>query len=66
MADEKMSEPDSTEIQKHYRQKAKDCKDRLPADLPVEKQSCSECGTKLHIMGKEIRRELKLIPVLAG
>lgn len=74
MADEKMPEPDLTEIQKHYRQKAKDRKDRLPADLPVEvvehflpeeKQSCSECGTKLHIMGKEIHRELKIIPAQA-
>ena len=46
-------------------------KDRLPPDLPVEvvehflpkeEQSCPECGEGLHIMGKEIRREFKLIP----
>jgi hypothetical protein len=33
--------------------------------LPEDEQSCPECGSKLHIMGKEIRRELKLIPAKA-
>jgi transposase len=73
-ADKRIAEPELTEIQKHYRQKAKESKEKLPADLPVEvvehflpedEQTCPECDSKLHIMGKEIRRELKLIPVQA-
>ena len=62
------------EIQRHYRQKARENKERLPSDLPVEtvehflseeEQSCPECSSPLHIMGKDIRRELKLIPAKA-
>lgn len=30
--------------------------------LPEDEQNCSECGEKLHVMGKEIRKELKIIP----
>jgi len=73
-ADLKTQEPDLTEIQKHYRKKAKENPERLPADLPVEvveyillpeEQSCPECGSGLHVMGKDIRRELKIIPAKA-
>lgn len=73
-ADEAPPESEITEIQKHYRKKARQSKDRLPADLPVEiiehrlpneEQDCPECGHSLHIMGKEIREELKLIPAKA-
>lgn len=68
------AEPELTVVEKHYRKKAAGNKDRLPPDLPVEtiehflsekEQSCSECGEALHIMGKQIRRELKLIPAKA-
>jgi transposase len=70
-ADQKVAEPELREVQSHYRRKAKESKDRLPADLPVEvvehflpeaEQACPECGSELHIMGKETRREFKLIP----
>ena len=73
-ADVRIPEPELMEIQRHYRQKAKENKERLPADLPVEtvehflpeeEQSCPECSSPLHIMGKDIRRELKLIPAKA-
>jgi transposase len=68
------AEPELTVVEKHYRRKAAECKDRLPPDLPVEimehalseeEQVCPECGEALHVMGKEIRRELKLIPAKA-
>ena len=73
-ADAQFPEPELTEIQRHYRQKTKESKERLPVDLPVEvvehflpeeEQSCPECNSSLHIMGKDIRRELKLIPAKA-
>ncbi len=72
LADEKEPEPKLAEVQSHYRKAAKQSKDRLPADLPVEvvehfleEDACPACQGKLHIMGKEIRRELKLIPAQA-
>lgn len=70
-ADEKTAEPELIEIEKHYRKKARESEGRLPPDLPVEvvehflpveEQICPECGEVLHIMGKDTRRELKLIP----
>lgn len=33
--------------------------------LPAEEQLCSECGGDLHVMGHEVRRELKIIPAQA-
>ncbi|WP_110463427.1 IS66 family transposase zinc-finger binding domain-containing protein [Ruminiclostridium sufflavum] len=33
--------------------------------LPKDKQICPECGEALHVMGRDIRRELKLIPAKA-
>jgi transposase len=73
-ANQKIAEPELTEVQNHYRRKTKKSKDRLPENLPVEvvehflpedEQACPECGSNLHIMGKEVRRELKLIPAKA-
>lgn len=70
-ANEKATEPELVEIEKHYRKKAHESDGRLPLDLPVEvvehflsaeESLCPECGEHLHIMGKEIRRELKIIP----
>ena len=73
-ADEKEPEMEVAEIQKYYRKARRQNRDRLPADLPVEivehtlpdnQQDCPACGNKLHVMGKEIREELKLIPAKA-
>lgn len=41
--------------------------ENLPVDivtysLPPEEQACSSCGNDLHVMKKEIRRELQIIP----
>jgi transposase len=73
-ADTRSSEPELAVIEKHYRRKAAESKDRLPPDLPVEvvehtlpeeELVCPECGKALHVMGRETRRELKLIPAQA-
>lgn len=73
-ADSKLPEPALTAVQTHYRKAAKESPERLPADLPVEvvehrlpaeEQVCMTCNCALHVMGKEIRRELKLIPAQA-
>jgi len=73
-ADVNIPEPELSEIRKHYRKKAKEAPGRLPEDLPVEtiihelpedERDCPECGCKMHVMGKDIRRELKLIPAQA-
>ena len=67
-------EPELVEIQKHYRKRTRLITDRLPEDLPVEivvhelpeeEQICPECGGELHVMGREKRRELKIIPARA-
>jgi len=73
-ADDKAAEPELTEVKSHYRKKAKESGDRLPADLPIEvaehflpenEQVCPECGGPLHVMGKEIHETLKIIPAKA-
>jgi len=73
-ADSAVAEPDLIEIEKHYRKAKRTASDRLPEDLPVEivehelpsdEQICPECGGALHVMGRENRRELKLIPAKA-
>jgi len=69
--DENIAESELIEIEKHYRKAKRSADDRLPEDLPVEiieydlpieKQSCPECGGTLHVMGRETRKELKIIP----
>lgn len=40
-ADKRIVEPELTEIQMHYRQKAKESKEKLPADLPIEARALS-------------------------
>jgi transposase len=73
-ADTRSAEPELAVVEKHYRRKAAESKDRLPPDLPVEivehtlpdeEQVCPACGEALHVMGRETRRELKLIPAQA-
>ena len=67
-------EPELTEVKTHYRKKTRLTTDKLPKDLPVEIIEheipaedciCSECGNKLHTMGRETREELKIIPAKA-
>jgi transposase len=74
VSDDCVKEPALEVVKSHYRKKARVCKDRLSPELPVEviehflsdeEQSCPECGENLHVMGKDIRRELKLIPAKA-
>lgn len=73
-ADANIPEPELVEIEKHYRKRKRLVNDTLPEDLPVEvvehdlpagERVCSECGGNLHLIGKETRRELKLIPAKA-
>lgn len=70
-ADEDVSEPELIEIEKHYRKRTRLTTDRLPDNLqveivehvlPAEEQICPECGEDMHVMGKETRRELVIIP----
>lgn len=65
-----LSEPTLEEIT-YKRKKAAGHKEELLADLPVQtieytlsddESDCPQCGEKMHAMGKEIRRELKIIP----
>jgi len=69
--DASVPEPELVEIEKHYRRRNRSASDRLPPDLPVEViehelpsdgQVCPDCGGALHVMGREVRRELKIIP----
>jgi len=70
----KEPEPELIEVEKHYRKAKRKAEDRLPPDLPVEtieyalpeeEQVCPECGEPLHVIGRETRRELKLVPASA-
>lgn len=70
-ADENVSEPELVEVEKHYRKRTRLTTDKLPENLPVEviehelsesERICSECGTALHVMGRDTRRELIIIP----
>lgn len=68
------AEPELVQIETHYRKRTRLTTDKLPDDLPVEvvehglpeaERICPECGGELHVMGKEIRRELVIIPAQA-
>ena len=70
-SDPALSEPELVDIEKHYRKAKRTSSDRLPEDLPVEvvehelsagEQKCPECGEPLHTMGRETKREMKIIP----
>lgn len=70
-ADANVTEPELIEVERHYRKRKRTANDRLPDDLPVEiieydlpleEQICPECDGGLHVMGKETRRELLIIP----
>jgi len=36
--------------------------EQIVYELPEEEQKCPECGEKLHVIGREVRREVKIIP----
>ena len=63
-------EPTIEEIT-YKRKKQKGHREKLLSELPVEtieytlkesEQTCPKCNEKLHVMSKEIRKELKIIP----
>ena len=73
-ADSSLCEPELVEIEKHYRKSKRTSNDRLPEGLPVEivehelpadQQNCPECASPLHTMGRQTRRELKIVPAQA-
>jgi len=70
-ADENVVEPELREVQKHFRKRKRLINDKLPENLPIEvvehdleenEKDCPECGAGLHVMGREKRRELVIIP----
>jgi len=73
-ADVKVVEPELTEIKRHFRKRRRLVNDDLPEDLPVEialhdlpesERVCCVCSGELHVMGRETRRELVIIPAQA-
>lgn len=74
-SDPSISEPDLKEIKAYFRKKTRLTTDKLPKDLPIESIEyvindadtiCPDCGHDLHVMGEEIREELKIIPARAS
>jgi transposase len=68
------AEPGLEEVKAYRRKKSRDAAERLPSDLPVEviehelptdQQVCPKCSGHLHVMGRETREELKIIPAKA-
>ena len=73
-ADDNVAEPELTEIVRRFRKRRRLPNDSLPESLPVEviehdlpagEQDCPECDGRMHVMGREKRRELKIIPAKA-
>lgn len=71
LADANVPEPELIEIEKHYRKRTRLTTDKLPDDLPVEivehdlsedEKLCPECGGDMHVMGRDSRRELVIVP----
>ena len=65
-----LSEPTFEEIA-YKRKKRQGKRDEMLKDLPVEtityelpeeEQVCEQCGSKMHAMSKEVRREIEVIP----
>ena len=73
-ANGKAPEPEIAEVKAHVRKRAVQSKEKLPEELPVEEiehalpeeeQSCPECGERLHVIGRNVREALRLIPAKA-
>ena len=73
-ADTNVPEPELAEVKKHCRKRKRLVSDSLPEELPVETvehdlspgdKECPHCGEMMHRIGKETRRELKIIPAKA-
>lgn len=73
-ADESDEEPPVVQVAAHPRRGKNLVNDRLPEELPVEtvvydlpeeERGCPECGKEMCAIGKELRRELKIIPAKA-
>ena len=73
-ADENVAEPELNEVKRHYRKRRRLVHEQLPDNLPVEvvehdleasEQICPVCGGGMHVMGREKRRELVIIPAQA-
>lgn len=72
LADENAAEPALEENVKGYTRKQRErTMDTLPDNLPVETvehtlppedQNCPKCGNALHVMGQDIREEIKIVP----
>jgi len=67
-------EPELVEIERHYRKRKRSAADRLPEDLPVKEvihelpeseKVCPCCDGEMHVMGRETRDELELVPATA-
>ena len=74
VADTSVTEPVIEEVKSYRRKKSGNTPDRLPPDLPTETvehelaepdRQCPECNGSLHVMGRETREELKLVPAKA-
>ena len=72
--DASVAEPELETVKAYRRKKSRNAADRLPPDLPVEiiehtlpegERLCPDCGNPLHVMGRETREELKIIPAKA-
>ena len=73
-ADEEPVESETTKVREHSRKKPPQSREIMPQGLPEEiiehtlpenGRACPACGGDLYVMGKEERRELKLIPAKA-
>jgi transposase len=74
IADLSATEPATEEVKAYQRKKPRAAHDRVPPDLPVEiieyelpedDRLCPDCGAGLHVMARETREELKIIPAKA-
>lgn len=68
--DEGHEPPDIEVVKEHYRKK-RPKQERLPenlpveeilCELPIEERACPDCGNESHVMGRESREELVVIP----